>query len=109
MRFSKSPLAGILTVTNADVISNAIDISQDYGFAFQAIWTGSSPLVGTVKVQSTVDGNTWSDIPNTTQNVNGAGSFLWNVNGAFYSKARVYFTYTSGNGTIEFWASTKGP
>lgn len=108
MRFSKSPLAGTTSAIAANVTSNEILLDQDYGFAFQAIWTGAS-LVGTVKLQSTVDGTTWTDITGTTQTVNGPGNFLWNVNGAFYWKARAFFTYTSGTGTITFWASTKGP
>lgn len=108
MRTSRSPLNGAQTITNADVASPTIGLDQAYGFAIQAIWTGGS-LAGTVKLQASVDGSTWSDISGSSQSISGPGSYLWNVQAAFYAYVRSYFTYSSGSGTITTWEQTKGP
>lgn len=108
MRTSKSNLGGAQTITNADVYSPTIGLDQAYGYAIQAIWTGAS-LAGSVKLQSTVDGSTWSDVSGSSQSVSGPGSNIWNVQSAFYTSVRAYFTYSSGSGGITFWEQTKGP
>lgn len=107
MRFSRSPLGGAITVTT-NVFSAEILLDQHYGYAFQAIWSGT--LVGLLKVQTTIDGQTWSDMYGSDWDVaTGDGSFLWNNDAAFYYKARLHFVWTSGAGEITFWATTKGP
>ena len=97
-----------LTVTSADVFTGAHTFQQAYGYAVQAVWTGAA-ITGTIKLQATIDGTNWSDIAGTSNAVSGPGSFLWNVNGAFYDQYRVYFVYTSGSGTITVLSETKGP
>ncbi len=107
MRFSKT-IPNTVTVTASDVHSQVITLTQDYGYAAQAVWSGT--LVGTIKLQATIDGTTWSDVAGSSQAVtSGSGSFLWNVNGAFYDSVRVYFTRASGTGSIVFNFETKGP
>lgn len=108
MRSSGLQAIGTASAIAADIYSSAVSINQDYGYAVQAVWTGAG-LQGTCSLQATVDGSTWSDIPSTSATVNGAGSFLWNVTGAFYLKFRVKFAYSAGPGTIAFYSNTKGP
>jgi len=108
MRTQKSNQGGAITITSVDVPGVAVGLDQDYGYAVQAIWTGGT-LAGTVKLQASIDGVTWSDVTGTSQAVSGAGNFLWNVNGAFYAFVRAYFVYSSGSGAITYWTLVKGP
>lgn len=109
MRVSKFQMAfSPITVTNADVFTGPTTLQQDYGYAVQAIWTGST-LAGTISLQATIDGIDWSTITGTPQTVNGPGSFVWNVDSSIYDQVRVYFTYGSGSGGITVWQEVKGP
>lgn len=96
-----------IVVTNASIGGAQFTISNVPGFAIQAVWPAG--LVGTLDVQVTVDGINWSDVTNSSQVVNGAGSFIWNLNGYHTDQARLFFTYTSGSGTITASQSSKGP
>lgn len=95
-------------ITNADYVSSAFGLEQDYGCAIQAIWTGAA-IAGTIKLQATIDDVTWSDIVDSSETVSGPNSFIWNLNGTFYNQIRAYFTYGSGSGTLQLWAQNKGP
>lgn len=110
MRTAKSQMAGSpIVITSADQATDAWTVYQAHGYAVQAFWPNG--LVGTLKVQATIKGDpNWSDIEDTDVAVSGAGSFIWNFdNGIFYDAFRVYFVYTSGSGSIEVWAESKGP
>lgn len=87
-----------MTIVNADVFTTGLTISGAIGYAMQAVW--SSGMVGTVKLQATVNGLQWSDITGTSQAISGANSYIWNVANTFYDQVRVYFTYTSGSGIV---------
>ncbi len=95
-----------MSVSSADVIGQAVSLDTALGFALQAVWPGG--IVGTLKLQGSNDGSVFSDVPNSTQAVASANSFLWNVDGAYYSFVRLYFTYNSGSGVITSNANTKG-
>lgn len=111
-----------------EVILNNVDVStsqtsaayslyQVYGYFIQANITGSP--VGTIKLQASGDPGSytpydtmaplvWTDIANSSQSVNGAGTASWNVNLAFYSWVRVVYTAASGSGHITARMNTKG-
>lgn len=116
MRPSLGVLSGPTAITSADVQSAVLSLLQMYGYAIQAEWTGAS-LTGTVKLQASIDyqpanpaaNGTWSDIPGSAQAISGPGSFLWNVEGAFYPYVRAYFVYGSNSGSITFLQCAKGP
>ena len=75
-------------------------------FCIQAVWTGSP--VGSIKVQASLNDTNWSDVSDSSQAVSGAGSFLWSFALQAYSFFRVVYTATSGSGTLNVTAATKG-
>jgi hypothetical protein len=113
-------LALAATSMVADIPSNGLLLHQAFIYSYYAIWTGSP--VGTIKVQVSNDnvvalpGSTnpssnvvnWLDYPSTTQTVSGAGSFVWNFSDAGYLWSRVYYTFTSGTGSLLINACVKG-
>lgn len=115
MRPSKSVLLKTTSIVASNITTVGLDLQQMYGYSIQAIWTGAA-LVGTVKLQASLDYNpatgfsgTWSDIGGSTEVVNGPGSFVWNVSNVFYPYVRLVFTYTSGSGAITVYQFAKGP
>lgn len=115
MRFSQGPLGPTTAITDSTttVDSPVLDISQKYGYAIQAVWTGEA-LAGSCQIMGSIDYNPntgegdWSPIGDPFA-VSGPGSFLSNVPDTFYLYVQVVFTYASGTGTIQFYQSTKGP
>ena len=99
---------GVLSVTNADVLTTPIQFQQDYGYSVQCVWTGGA-IAGTIQLEDTIDGTDWDTITGTAQAVSGPGHFTWNVAAANYDQFRVHFVYTSGSGTVTCAAETKGP
>ena len=87
-----------MVITNADVTGDLFPVSESMGFAIQADWPAG--LVGTLNVQATINGVTWPNVPGTIRPVNGAGGWMWNFDGQHYDQVRLFFTYTSGSGTI---------
>lgn len=111
------------TMTGTATIStNAIPVDQIYGFAIQAVWTGTS--AGTLKLQASSDPapkssnvstggpyavTNWTDVTNSsTAVVSGGGNFMWNFNGAFYNYVRLVYTNSSGTGAITAEICVKG-
>lgn len=113
-------LLPVTAITNADIVSRAQQIDFMSGYSVQAIWTGAA-IVATVKLQASLDYNpggvassqpinagTWDDIVGSTQTVNGPGSWMYNVWPAMYPYFRIYFTYSSGTGTVFALTRIKG-
>lgn len=82
-------------------------------YAIQLTFTGT--LGGSFKLQASCDaGNTnnqtlssqpsgvvnWTDVANSTQNINAAGNVMWNVADPGYCWVRVVWTASSGAGTL---------
>lgn len=104
------------------VNSNPIRLDQIYGFAVQAVWTGTP--TGTFKLQASCDTppnqsqvanggpdpiTHWDDIANSSYAVGGsAGSYTWNFNGSFYNYMRLVYTNASGTGTVTANLCVKG-
>lgn len=108
MRPSYSKLVDNQAISAVTFNSSGLPLAQMYGYSIQALWTGT--LAGTIKLQATIDGSTWSDIGSTSQALGGAaGSFLWNVTGAFYNQVRVALTGVTGTGNLTVWQQAKGP
>ncbi len=80
-----------------------------YGYAIYASWTETAAtLAGNIKLQASVNSTDWVDIPSTQQAVSGSGSFLWNINDAFYGKVRIVMTVTGGTASVTAWINGKG-
>lgn len=106
---------------NATVNSPAIPVVNTYGYAVQAVYTGT--INGTIKLQASVDAfkyvndnqpqvpTNWDDIANSSFVLSSAGVTVWNVTGAFYTFFRVVFTDASGGtstGHLTINANAKG-
>lgn len=107
MRTALSDFNGIQTAISGDLASPELSLYQQYGYAFQVLWDGT--LQGSIRIQATIDGHTWSEVTGTQQTISSPGSWIWNFNGAFYNKVRVKFSHTGGTGNMTFWAEAKGP
>lgn len=97
---------------SGNITSGFIYLDQAFGFAVQAVITGSP--VGSLKLQGSCDDGddwaagpgvgrgvvNWTDIPNTFQSVNGSGIVTWNMPKSFYKWARLLYASTSGTGNI---------
>lgn len=90
---------------NANISSPGIPLAQTFGYAIQAVYTGTP--TGTLKLQASNDPlgdltnpndqpTNWEDISNSSQSISAAGSFLWNVTDVMYTWVRLVFTDGSG-------------
>jgi hypothetical protein len=92
----------------ASITSVPIKVSHYDGFSVQATWKDGSTPIGVLTLQASneVDvfaiGETqWVEIANTSQAVSGSsGTVLWDVVEPRYSHVRVYYSATSGSGTM---------
>lgn len=104
--------AGGSTTATAAMAASAssvpIKVSHFDGFSVQATWTDGSTPVGVLTLQASnevdvyaVGAVQWVEIANTSQSVSGnAGTVLWDVTEPRYSHVRVYYSATSGSGTL---------
>lgn len=96
-------------VMNATITSPAFIMKELYGFAIQAVYTGTP--TGTLKLQASADpatsinpGNSvganvitnWTDIANTSTALSAAGNTLYNVPDVMYNWVRLVYTDGSG-------------
>ncbi len=89
--------------------SDAIDVAHTSLASVAAQWTQTvATLGGTLKLQASNDGSNWEDISGSSVTVSGSGSQLWNVQNVGYSKLRISWTQTGGDGTLDVQYITKG-
>jgi hypothetical protein len=108
-------------VMNTQINSAAYNVAQMYGFAIQAVFTGTP--TGTFKLQSSSDPATsyedlnnipvnWSDIISSPYSVTASGSYMWNVFDAMFTWVRLVYTDTSGGtsaAVLNVRINAKGP
>jgi len=78
--------------------SDAYSVEHIANFAVQFALTGSPS--GTIKVQASLDAESWSDVPSASTSVAASGVFFINVVDAGYNYMRVVYERTTGTGTI---------
>lgn len=104
MRVFNDPLL-TNAVMNTTLTSLGIPLMNTYGYAIQAVYTGTP--TGTFKLQASVDPvkdgppNTpqptnWDDITDSSFTVSSAGVYIWNVTDAMYTWVRLVYTDSSG-------------
>jgi len=93
-------------VMNTTINSTPVAIPDIYGYAIQAVYTGTPN--GTLKLQASADPfkyvtpNTpqtptnWVDIADSSFTITSAGTYMWNYNGSFYTFVRLVYTDASG-------------
>lgn len=116
----------IETVVNGDmsanIVSDPISLDQIFGFAVQAVYTGSP--VGVIKLQATCDAPNrnlqisdpqavslvnWDDIASSSAAVPYANNILtWNVDRVYYRFFRLVYEATSGSGVLNVVTCVKG-
>lgn len=75
-------------------------------FAISVDFSGSN-VVGTLKLQASIDGSVWVDIAGSSQAVTASADHMWAAEGAGYPYVRVDWTYTSGTGNMTVKAILK--
>ena len=103
-------VANIPMVTNAlmntTIRSPAIPLPNIYGYAVQAVYTGTP--TGTLTLECSADAFkyandaqpqvpvNWDTITDSPFTVTSAGIYVWNVTGCFYNFVRLVYTDASG-------------
>ena len=116
LNFANAVMTGTTTI-----VSDPIPLDQIYGFAIQAIYTGTP--IGSIKLQASSDAplhtsqtsnggpdvvTNWVDIANSQYTIAGTGQYMWNYNGAFFRYVRIVYTNTSGVGHLAAEICIKG-
>lgn len=111
MRVQDCTIISAGNMASATLTSSSHDISQMYGYAIHAVFTGSP--VGTIAVQGTCDdvnvvaSPTWTTV--SSGSIAAAGDILFNITGmASYIYVRVVYTKGSGTGSLTVKLSAKG-
>lgn len=110
-------MSGTSTITSAP-----IPLDQIFGFAVQAYWTGTP--TGTIYLQASSQSpptqnqvanggpdniTLWDTITGSPYSISGtSGSYMWNVNLAFYRYVQLVYTNSSGTGSLSAIISVKG-
>lgn len=93
--------AGISNNMGGDFFSLPGNVTNVSGYCIQAIWTNGSSPVGVMSIQASLDGENWSDIPNSSLPVSGnSDNNIFNVSKhAYYNFTRLKYVWTSGDAT----------
>jgi hypothetical protein len=94
----------------ADITGPVTEISKIDQVCYQVSWT-SSDAVGTISVQGSVDGVTFSDLTFSTplaQPNSNNGSYLINLALIPFPYIRLFYDRASGSGSMEVYISAKG-
>lgn len=91
---------------SADITSDIVDLSKEILAGCQAVFTGSP--VGVINLQCSNDRLTWTDIADSSVNVNGASNVYWNVKNISFPHLRIFYDFTSGTGTLNAIITPKG-
>lgn len=92
----------------ADVISNYYDLNDIKDFCAAVTFSGTD-LVGTLKLQASLDLVTWFDVPDSTEAVTASTSVIWSSAPCTYRYIRINWDYTSGTGNISARLFLKDP
>ncbi len=64
--------------------------------------------VGTLKLQSSIDGSFWDDVPDSSFAVSSATTVMYNCVEQEYTYFKLVYTRSSGTGTLNAYATLKG-
>ena len=99
-------------MSQASITSNTIDLDSIFGFAIQAVYTGTA--VGTLDVQGSCDDvaspslvTNWTPVTSSAS-INAPGNTMVNLTNANYRWLRIVYTKTSGTGTLNVNMQEKG-
>ncbi len=90
-------LASVSAAT--DKTSLAKDIGDLVNCSIQVTFTGSN-VVGSLKLQASIDNTNYFDIPSSSQAITASVGYLYSISNAGYRYVRAVWTATSGTGNI---------
>ena len=67
-----------------------------FGYAVQAVWTGSTTPAGTLTLECSNDNITFITISGTSTAVSGAGNVMWTISTPYYKFVRARYVRSSG-------------
>lgn len=94
------------TVSGGSVTA-ARELTHNKAYSVQVKWSGSG-VTGLAKLQASLNGVDWLDIPDSTQTISGSsGGFMYDVTEANYNWLNIVCTSSSGSITFEAWLQLK--
>ncbi len=84
---------------NTNAVSGVLDLVDLTTGSFFVSFTGTN-VVGVLTLQGSVDGSTFFNYPNSSQNVTASTGHIYDLNPTGVRYFRVSWTYTSGAGNI---------
>lgn len=100
-----------LAITDTDPHeSESLDLFSIYGYSIHAKWTKTSgTLGGAVKIQVSNDNENWIDLPDSSVTILDAdGEHLYNLDAQHYRRAKLVYTLTGGQATVNNYYNAKG-
>lgn len=99
-------LASVAATSNRT--SGQFDLVDLTTYAVQVNFSdGAGDLVGSLKLQCSLDNSTWVDVSGSTQAITASADHVWDVTASGYRYFRAVWTFTSGTGNIEIKAFVK--
>lgn len=115
MRFIQKTLAvnkasdnSSYSTMDVDLVTEAMPLFVECIYAFQATWAGTP--TGTLKIQASLDGTTWTDVPSATKAAGGTVGSWWYDSGTMTAAKyiRLAYTATSSTGELTVLFGAKG-
>ena len=79
----------------------SFNVGGFHDVAVSSVVTNASTLNGTLKLQGSVDGSNWADVPSTSATLNSNGTTIFNVANNSYQFVRLVWTRNAGSGTLD--------
>lgn len=87
------------TSAAVDILSVGYDLNDLKSCSISVVFTGTD-VVGTVKLQASLDNVTWFDIPSSSDSITASSNVIYSLDPCTYRLVRVNWDYTSGTGNI---------
>lgn len=97
--YAVSPLdsAGDLS---GNLTGASFNVGGFHDVAVSSVVTSAAALNGTLKLQGSVDGSNWADVPSTSATLNANGTTIFKVSDNSYQFIRLVWTSVAGTGTL---------
>ena len=87
--------------------SDPIYVSEKSRYCIQAVFNDATSPVGTISLETSINGDTWTELPDSPYGITEAGDRMYSVSDANYLMARIKYVRTSGSGTMNIYANVK--
>lgn len=101
-----SPLASA-TAQSASFVSNVFNVQQFCNYALQIIIASQSSLNVDIKVQGSIDGVNYADVPSSTTNFTANGTFIWTASNSPLMFVRLNFGINAGSALFQAYGFAK--